>query len=108
MGGDDALRLPADVEQDLVLVDADDRAGDDLALVEVRDRRVVVGEDLSVELEQQAVGAVHRSGSFGCEQGAASCLDRRHSTRHDGKERNPAAARPPTGAQGSCFSPSCR
>ena len=33
--GDDALGLPADVEQDLVLVDPDDRAGDDLALVEV-------------------------------------------------------------------------
>ncbi len=78
VGGDDALRLPADVEQDLVLVDADDRAGDDLALLEVRDRRVVVREDLAVELEQEAVGALNGGRAFGREQGSACCLGRRH------------------------------
>ena len=38
--GDDALGLVADVEQDLVPVDLDDRAFDDVAVVEVLDRRV--------------------------------------------------------------------
>ena len=33
VGGDDALRLVADVDQDLVLVDADDLARDDVALL---------------------------------------------------------------------------
>ena len=38
--GDDALGLVADVEQDLVAVDLDDRALDDVAVVEVLDRLV--------------------------------------------------------------------
>src|SRR6185312_14687554 len=42
--GDDALRLVADVDQDLVLVDADHGAGDDVALVEVGQGAVVVGD----------------------------------------------------------------
>jgi hypothetical protein len=40
---DDALGLVADVDQDLVLVDADDLAAHDLALVDDREGRVVVG-----------------------------------------------------------------
>jgi hypothetical protein len=36
--GDDALGLVADVEEDLVLVDLDDGALDDVAVVEVDDR----------------------------------------------------------------------
>ena len=38
--GDDTLGLVADVEQDLVAVDLDDRALDDVAIVEVLDREV--------------------------------------------------------------------
>ena len=45
---DDALRLVADVDEDLVLVDADDRAVHDLALVDRREGRVVVGNQLAV------------------------------------------------------------
>src|SRR5712692_7118121 len=57
VGGDDPLRLEADVDQDLVLVDLDDGAGDEVPLVErldggvdgrhelgMRDADVVVGD----------------------------------------------------------------
>jgi hypothetical protein len=53
VGGNDPLRLVADVHQDLVLVDADDIAADDIALLERLDRRVVVGNELAVLLDQQ-------------------------------------------------------
>ena len=45
---DDALGLVADVDQDLVLVDADDLAADDLPLVDDREGRVVVRDQLAV------------------------------------------------------------
>ncbi len=45
-GGDDALGLVADVEQDLVPVDLDDGALDDVAVVEVLDRLVDRGEEV--------------------------------------------------------------
>ena len=45
-GGDDALGLVADVEQDLVAVDLDDGALDDVAVVEVLDRLVDGGEEV--------------------------------------------------------------
>jgi hypothetical protein len=44
--GDDALGLVADVEQDLVAVDLDDRAFDDVTIVEVLDRGVDGGEEV--------------------------------------------------------------
>ena len=72
--GDHALRLPADVDQDLVLVDAHDLAVDDLALLEVGDRRVVVGDDLAVQLQQQSVGPLNGSRTFGRQHGAACCV----------------------------------
>ena len=55
VGGDDPLALVADVDENLVVVDPDDDAGDDLALLEKGERRVVVRDDLAVDLEQQAV-----------------------------------------------------
>ena len=58
VGGDDPLALVADVDEDLVLVDPHDLAGDDVALLEGDDRGVVVGDDLAVDLEQQPVGAL--------------------------------------------------
>src|SRR6478736_700747 len=45
-GRDDALGLVADVEQDLVAVDLDDGALDDVAVVEVLDRGVDGGEEV--------------------------------------------------------------
>ena len=45
---DDALGLVADVDEHLVLVDAHDRAVDDLALVDRRERALVVGDQLPV------------------------------------------------------------
>jgi hypothetical protein len=45
---DDALRLVADVDEDLVLVDAHDGAVHDLALVDRREGRVVIGDALAV------------------------------------------------------------
>ena len=45
-GGDDALRLVADVEQDLIAIDLDDGALDDVAIVEVLDRGVDGGEEI--------------------------------------------------------------
>jgi hypothetical protein len=53
---DDALRLVADVDQDLVLVDPHDGAGDDIALVEVRQGAVVVGDELPVDLDHPGIG----------------------------------------------------
>jgi hypothetical protein len=44
--GDDALGLVADVEQDLVPVDLDDATFDDVAVVEILDRRVDRGEQV--------------------------------------------------------------
>ena len=55
--GDDALGLVADVDENLVVVDADDLAGDDVTLLEGSDGRVVVGNNPAVDLEQQAVAA---------------------------------------------------
>ena len=45
---DDAFRLVADVDEHLVLVDAHDRAVDDLALVDRREGALVVGDQLPV------------------------------------------------------------
>jgi hypothetical protein len=44
--GDDTLGLVADVEQDLVAVDLDDGAFDDVAIVEVLDGLVDGGEEV--------------------------------------------------------------
>jgi len=44
--GDDALGLVADVQQDLVAVDLDDGAFDDVAVVEVLDGLVDGGEEV--------------------------------------------------------------
>jgi hypothetical protein len=63
--GDDPLALVADVDEDLVVVDADDTAGDDLALLEEGEGGVVVRDDLPVDLEQQAVGALDDRGGRG-------------------------------------------
>jgi hypothetical protein len=57
-GGDDALALVADVDEDLVLVDPHHPAGDDIALLEGHDRRVVIGNDPAVDLEEHPVGAL--------------------------------------------------
>ena len=53
VGGDDPLGLVADVDQDLVFVDPDDFAVDDVALVEGDHRRRVVGNDLAVDLSSR-------------------------------------------------------
>ena len=44
--GDDALGLVADVQEDLVVIDLDDRALDDVTIVEVLDRGVDGGEEV--------------------------------------------------------------
>ena len=49
--GNDTLALVADVDQDLVLVDAHNLAGDDVAFGELRDRRVVVRHHLAVDFD---------------------------------------------------------
>ena len=59
---DDALGLVADVHEDLVLVDPDDLPAHDIALAEVHQRGVVVGNDLSVDLYQEPVRAIHGLG----------------------------------------------
>src|SRR5439155_9015403 len=55
--GDDPLALVSDVDEDLVVVDADDLPRNDLPLLDLREGGVVVGDDLAVDLEQQAVAA---------------------------------------------------
>ena len=51
---DDAFALGADVDEDLVLVDADDLALDDVAVLEALDVRVLLGEEL---LHRRRLGA---------------------------------------------------
>jgi hypothetical protein len=48
LGRDDALRLVADVDEHLVLVDAHDGAVHDLPLVDLGEGRLVVGDQLAV------------------------------------------------------------
>ena len=55
---DDAFGLVADVDQDLVLVDAHHFAGDDVAFAEDVDGEVVVGDDLAVDLYEVALAAL--------------------------------------------------
>ena len=52
---DDPLRLVADVDQDLVLVDADHGAGNHVPLAEVGQRAVVVGNEHPVHLDHPRV-----------------------------------------------------
>ena len=65
--GDDALGLVADVEQDLVPVDLDDATLDDVAVVEVLDRRVDRGEEVFLRADvvdgDLRGGRVDRAGS---------------------------------------------
>ena len=56
--GDDPLALVPDVDEDLVLVDAHNAAGDDVPFLEGNDGRVVVGKDLTIDLDQHPVGAL--------------------------------------------------
>ena len=58
----DALALVADVNQDLVLVYAHDLPGHDVTLLEGDEGRVVVGNDLTVDLEQESVRALDGAG----------------------------------------------
>ena len=53
--GDDALGLVADVDQNLVLVDADHVARHDLALLDRPERGLVVGDDLAVYFKQEPI-----------------------------------------------------
>ena len=75
VGGNDSLGLVADVNEDLVFVDPHDLAVDDVALVEGDHRRRVVGDDLAVDLQQEAVRALDRSSGGGRRR---QCLGRRH------------------------------
>jgi hypothetical protein len=58
VGGDDPLALVSDVDEDLVLVDAHHRSGDDVALFEEDHRGVVVGNDAPVDLEEHPIGSL--------------------------------------------------
>src|SRR6185437_2788909 len=62
VGGDDPLGLVADVDEHLVLVDADDVTRDDLALLDRAEGRLVVGYDRPVDLQQEAVRPLDHSG----------------------------------------------
>src|SRR5439155_21480954 len=83
---DDALRLVADVDQDLVLVDPDDLAGHDVSLHEGLDRRVVIGDEPAVDLDQK-VGAI---GNLGPDRGVRGRVDLRHPRNYSG---SPATSR---------------
>ena len=74
--GDDALGLVADVEQDLVAVDLDDGALDDVAVVEVLDGRVDRGEEVFFrpDVVDGHLGrvVVRKSRDGGCHKGGDS------------------------------------
>jgi hypothetical protein len=63
---DDAFRLVADVDEDLVLIDADDLAAHDLALVDHGEGRVVVGNQLAVGTTRPDAVVCLRNVFFGC------------------------------------------
>ena len=65
VGEDDSLALVADVDKDFVLVDPDDVAGHHITFFEGDERGVVVGDDLAVDLQQEAVGALYGLGGWG-------------------------------------------
>src|SRR5450756_622016 len=52
-------------DRDLVLVDAHDVAGDNVALTEHRHGEVVVGDDLAVHLDEVAFATLHDPGVVG-------------------------------------------
>jgi len=55
-GRDDAFGFVADVEQDFVPVNLDDRPFDDVAIVEVLDCFIDGGEKLRISRDRPAVG----------------------------------------------------
>jgi len=69
-GGDDALGLVTDVEQDLVPVDLDDGPFDDVAVVEVLDGQIDRREE--VFLRPDVIDRYLRGGAY-C--GVERCLD---------------------------------
>ena len=75
--GDDALGLVADVEQDFVTVDLDDDAVDDVAIVEVLDRRVDCGEEFFLRAEIVHCYVLQARWALGsCSGGGVGCTDR--------------------------------
>ena len=114
--GDDALRLVADVDQDLVLVDPHDLAADDVALVEGLDRRVVVGDELAVDLDHEVVGAVPAGGGLGASAAASVVVSVADTAANYGRSvahplerhRSRAAARLRVASDGLVPSPACR
>ena len=69
VGGNDPLGLVADVDQNLVFVDPDDLALDDVALLEGDHRRRVIRDDLAVDVEEEAAGALYGGGARRRRQG---------------------------------------
>ena len=55
VGRDDALGLVTDIDEDFVVVNADNVTGDDIALGKGVQSGVVVGNDPAVDLQQQTV-----------------------------------------------------
>ena len=87
---DDALGLVADVEQDLVAVDLDDLAGDDVAVVELDDRGVDrIGERLAAEVVEDDG---RRPSILGGDSVPLRCAGRGVGRRGDGCRRLGAAA----------------
>ena len=83
---DDALGLVADVDQDLVLVDPHHLAGDDVTLLEGLDRRVVVGDELAVDLDQEVgveppLAAARRRARGRFRSSLGRCVSRGHGGR---------------------------
>ena len=70
---DDALGLVADVDQDLVLVDADDLARHDVALLEGDHRGVVVRDQLAVDFDHEVVQVLQLSGLRAACGGVSTC-----------------------------------
>ena len=88
---DDALALGADVDEDLVLVDADDRAFDDVAVLEALDVGVLLGEQL---LHRRRLGAeVARGRGRSGSSASRPRRPRRSARRVGGRRRGVGSAR---------------
>src|SRR6185295_7263041 len=81
--GNDPFGLVADVDQDLVLVDANHLARDDVAFREGDDRGVVVRNQLPIDLDHEVLGHRRRS-RIGYLNGR---VDLRHARNYSGRVR---------------------
>src|SRR5207302_816886 len=98
-----ALRLVADVHQHLVLVDANDMAGDDLTLLDRPEGGLVIGDDLAVYLEQEPVRPLYHLPALGRRVHRRSLAQPYHAGECRFERRSAERSAPPCSATAMCW-----